>query len=113
MSAEDLSGAEEDCGCGPTAQEKRALWPTMTRRVALGAGALGVVAGGAARHDLAAALARQSLDGLHDGRGIDDEELRRPRHDRLHGRGHSPYADEDRRVGLVVTVRTRTTTPAP
>ncbi|WP_243230911.1 peptidoglycan DD-metalloendopeptidase family protein [Microbacterium sp. CIAB417] len=43
MSAEDLPGAEEDCGCGPTAQEKRALWPTMTRRVALGAGALGVV----------------------------------------------------------------------
>ena len=43
MTAEDLTGAEEDCGCGPTAQEKRALWPTMTRRVALGAGALGVV----------------------------------------------------------------------
>jgi len=43
VTAEDLTGVEEDCGCGPTAQEKRALWPTMTRRVALGAGALGVV----------------------------------------------------------------------
>lgn len=43
MTAEDLLGTEEDCGCGPTAEEKRALWPSVTRRVALGAGALGVV----------------------------------------------------------------------
>ncbi|MFD1338454.1 M23 family metallopeptidase [Microbacterium lemovicicum] len=37
----------EECGCGPTADEKRALWPTVNRRAALGLGALGFLTFGA------------------------------------------------------------------
>ncbi len=37
----------DDCGCAPTAQEKRRLWPTFDRRSALKFGAIGAVAVGA------------------------------------------------------------------
>jgi murein DD-endopeptidase MepM/ murein hydrolase activator NlpD len=38
----------EECGCGPSPAEKRALWPaSFTRRAAIGAGALGLLAVGA------------------------------------------------------------------
>lgn len=37
---------EEECGCGPSTDERRALWPGMTRRGALGLGVLGIVAAG-------------------------------------------------------------------
>jgi murein DD-endopeptidase MepM/ murein hydrolase activator NlpD len=38
----------DDCGCGPTERERRALWPSLvSRRGALALGALGVVALGA------------------------------------------------------------------
>ncbi len=37
----------DDCGCAPTAQEQRRLWPTFDRRSALKFGAIGAVAVGA------------------------------------------------------------------
>lgn len=37
----------EDCDCAPTARERRALWPSMNRRAALGVGALGAIGFGA------------------------------------------------------------------
>ena len=33
----------EECGCAPTPRERRALWPSVSRRTALGVGVLGVV----------------------------------------------------------------------
>jgi len=36
----------EECGCGPSPVERRALWPGITRRGALGLGVLGIVAAG-------------------------------------------------------------------
>ncbi len=39
--------AEPDCGCAPTAAEKRRLFPTLTRRGALGLAAVGIVGLGA------------------------------------------------------------------
>ena len=35
--------AVDECGCAPTARERRALWPAVSRRGALGLGALGLV----------------------------------------------------------------------
>src|SRR6478609_3400091 len=37
----------EECDCAPSAHERRALWPVMSRRGALGLGALGLVTLGA------------------------------------------------------------------
>jgi murein DD-endopeptidase MepM/ murein hydrolase activator NlpD len=37
----------DECGCAPTLDERRVLWPAMSRRSALGLGALGIVALGA------------------------------------------------------------------
>lgn len=39
------AATEVDCGCAPTAAERRSLWGPVTRRVALAAGAVGVAAG--------------------------------------------------------------------
>nr|WP_243076183.1 M23 family metallopeptidase [Microbacterium sp. SS28] len=35
--------ALEECGCAPTPRERRALWPAVSRRTALGIAALGIV----------------------------------------------------------------------
>lgn len=40
----DSEQSPEDCGCAPTPRERRALFPTMSRRAALGMGLLGVAA---------------------------------------------------------------------
>lgn len=38
------TGSPDECDCAPSAAERAALWPTVTRRAALGAGALGAAA---------------------------------------------------------------------
>ncbi|GAA5033891.1 peptidoglycan DD-metalloendopeptidase family protein [Microbacterium fluvii] len=43
----DPEQSYDECGCAPSAQERRALWPTLSRRGALGLGAFGLVALGA------------------------------------------------------------------
>ena len=40
----DPQQAADECGCAPSPQEQRTLWPAMTRRRALGLGALGLAA---------------------------------------------------------------------
>src|SRR4051794_37435206 len=39
--------ALDECGCAPSARERRLLWPTMSRRGALGFGILGLATIGA------------------------------------------------------------------
>lgn len=38
----DSQQAFDECGCAPSARERRLLWPTMNRRSALGLGVLGI-----------------------------------------------------------------------
>lgn len=45
MTLERLDDAD-DCGCAPTARERKSLWPTVDRRTALTYGAIGAVAFG-------------------------------------------------------------------
>jgi len=50
--------AQDECGCAPSASERRVLWPTMSRRSALGLGALGIaIVGGLAGPAIAPAFA--------------------------------------------------------